>query len=167
MKPAEGPEVLEESWLALEQLFERGTLALDEAALVEKLCRRLARRRWRQRRRLAILAASLLAGVGLCWLALARQGSLVARQGTLVAAVPRVLSQDVAPPIASHGAPVVAVKAVQKERLLWDDGFDEQLLLAQAQIDAVEKDWHRTPDALWQVWQRLNELEQEISPGSL
>ena len=165
--------ILDEAWAGLAQMLSAAaaslneTAPLNEAALVEAVCRRLARRQARRRVFLA-LAASLLAAVSLA--AVVATGTRIARDNTLVAIVPSKNGPSKNGPSAnapSENAVVARrVKSATDEtapRATWNDDWEDELEQAQQEVLATKESWRQSADWLATVRQRMNELEAELS----
>ncbi len=121
----------------------------DQAALVERVQRRMATRRTQRRRLSLAAAAALLACGGAAWLTAGR-----------------------APEIAAPPQPQAVARASSAAAASGDDGWgdeslDQELALTLRRAAALESQWRRPTDNLAYVRRQMDALEAEFNGDSL
>ena len=143
-----------EAWSAWRQLLDAAQPEVDaalgdQAALVERVQRRMATRRTQRRRLSLAAAAALLACGGAAWLTAGR-----------------------APEIAAPPQPQAVARASSAAAASGDDGWgdeslDQELALTLRRAAALESQWRRPTDNLAYVRRQMDALEAEFNGDSL
>jgi hypothetical protein len=163
---------LDEAWAGLAQLLNANAVPLNQAALVNAICRRMARRRLRRQQVVLALAASLLVAVGGTWVAMSRR--VMSRNDTQVVVLPSgKLSSNSVPPsenvtVGPQAKPAALTPATEKAApSVWNDDWDDELAQTQEEVLATEEGWRQPTDWLATVRERMDELEAEFGEGAL
>ncbi|HVC95521.1 MAG TPA: hypothetical protein VND64_17630 [Pirellulales bacterium] len=157
---------LDEAWAGLAQLLNANAMPLNRAALIDAVCRRLARRTHHRRQVVLALAASLLAAVGGTWMAMPRDDAQVvvlpseAPSGKVTIG-PNVKAATLNPAALSPTAETSAPQSV------WNDDWDDELALAKEEVLVTEEGWRQPADWLAAVREQMDELEAEFREGAL
>ncbi len=164
---------LDEAWAGLAQLLNANAMPLNQAALVNAICRRMARRRLRRQQVVLALAASLLVAVGGTWIAMSRM--VMSHNDAHVVVLPSgkvssnsVPASDRMPASESVTVgPQVEPADEKAAPSVWNDDWDDELAQTQEKVLATEEGWRQPADWLAAVRERMDELEAEFGEGAL
>jgi hypothetical protein len=171
---------LAEGWQALGHLLEAANADFRPELVIKQLrWRRMQRRLWRGG---ALLAASLLIGIGITWYvdrggADNKAGNVPGGSNMIVthpaekpasgdAASPKTEKRTVvqSPPNGKSPAPTLAASATKSE---WDQSLDDQISEADDSVRTAETLASRSDDQIEQLDRQLTSFRQEVEASSL
>jgi hypothetical protein len=161
-------DAMNEAWSALGQLLDAAQTPLDEATLVDAVCRRLARRRVQSWRLALALAASILALVGGAWMSMS--GDTIGNHASVVTMPGKATSRRASPALPSSveaNETQDGARGESSPAAGWNDEWDDELAQTQEQVLATRESWRQPADRLTVVRERMDELEAEFGGEAL